>query len=85
MTSSKSKIASDAVFQQKMKDAIKYYAYTTAGSNAMNGITSDVELVYVRTWWQNAYTAATVCAGVLTAAFAVLYVLRLTKGRKEQK
>ena len=85
MTASKAKIAKDAVFQQKMKDAIKYYAYTIAGSNAMNGITSDVELVYVRTWWQNAYLAATICAGVLTALFAVLYVLRLVKAGKERK
>ncbi len=84
MTSNKSKIASDAVFQQKMKDAIKYYAYTVAGSNAMNGITSDMEVVYVRTWWQNLYLGATICAGVLTALFGVLYVLRVIKGRKEQ-
>lgn len=84
MTSNKNKIASDAVFQQKMKDAIKYYAYTTAGSNAMNGITSDVEMLYVRTWWQNAITAAEAVCGVLTAGFAVLYVLKAIKSRKEQ-
>ncbi len=84
MTASRSAIASDAVFQQKMKDAIKYYLYTTAGSNAMNGITSDVELVYVRTWWQNAVTGATVAAGILTALCAIFYIRALSRGRKEQ-
>jgi len=84
MTSNKSKITADAVFQQKMKDAIKYYAYTTAGSNAMNGVSSDVEILYVRTWWQNAITAAEVVAGVLTAGFAILYVLKVVQDRKEQ-
>ncbi len=85
MTANKSKIAADAEFLTKAKEAIKYYAYTTAGSNAMNGITSDIELVYVRTWWQNAITAATAVFGILTALFAVLYVMQLVKGGKEQK
>ena len=84
MTSNKAKIEKDAVFQQKMKDAIKYFVYATAGSNAMNGITSDVELVYVRTWWQNAVTGATIGFGVLTALFALLYIIALLKSRKEQ-
>lgn len=34
-----------------MKAGLKYYLYTTARSNAMNGITSDTETVYVKTWW----------------------------------
>ncbi len=85
MVSNKAKIAKDAVFQQKMKDGLKYYVYTTAGSNAMNGITSNVELVYVRTWWQNALTGATIAMGVLTAVCALFYVLKLVKSRKEKK
>ena len=84
MVSNRDKIAKDAVFQQKMKEGLKYYVYTTAGSNAMNGVTSNVEIVYVRTWWQNALTGATVAAGLLTAVLALFYVLRLTKSGKEQ-
>ena len=83
MTASKAKIQADAVFQQKMKDAIKYYAYTTAGSNAMNGITSNTELVYVTTWWQNLLKGATIGFGVLTALFACAYVVALIQRRKE--
>ena len=84
MTSNRAKIAKDAEFQQKMKQLIKYYAYTTAGSNAMNGITSDTELVYVRTWWQNALRYTTIGAGALTALLALLWLMSGRKGRKEQ-
>lgn len=85
MTANKSAIAADAVFQQKMKDAIKYYAYTTAGSNSMNGVTSDMEMIYVRTWWQNAISIAVIATGVLTAGLAVLYVLKAVKDRRREQ
>ena len=83
MTSNKDKIAKDSVFQQKMKTALKYYVYTTAGSNAMNGLTSDTEMVYVRTWWQNAILGATIAFGVLTALCALGFILSLVKRGKE--
>lgn len=85
MTASLNQIKKDAVFQQKMKDAIKTYAYTTAGSNAMNGITSSTELIYVKTWWQKAVLGAEIAFAVLTAVCAACYVLSLVKGKKEEK
>lgn len=72
MAERKAEIAADAVFQNDMKKAIKYYLYTFAGSNAMNGITNNTERVYVRTWWQNALNYTKIGLGVLAALCCVL-------------
>ena len=72
MESRRAEIMADTAFQQKMKDGIKHYLYTFAGSNAMNGITANTQRVYVRTWWQNAIRGAEIGLGILTALFAVL-------------
>lgn len=79
MADSKSEIRKDTDFQTKMKTSLKYYLYTTARSNAMNGITSDTETIYVRTWWQNTILGVEIGLGILTALFAILYVLGLRK------
>ena len=61
--------------------AIKYYLYTFAGSNAMNGITGNTERVYVRTWWQNALRASGIGLGVLAALCAILmFVTKRERG-----
>ena len=83
MASNKSAIEKDTEFQQKMQQALKYTFYTTVRSNAVNGITSNTELVYVRTLWQNAILGAEIGLGVLTAACAVMTVLSMTKSKKE--
>lgn len=81
MTSNKKLIASDESFQQHMKLGLKYCIYTTAQSNAMNGITSNTSTVYVRTWWQNVILGTEVGFGALTVGFAVLAVMA---GRKKK-
>lgn len=77
-------IQKDTSFQEKMKAGLKYYLYTTARSNAMNGITSDTETVYVKTWWQNTILGVEIGLGILTTVFGILYVLQLWKKKKEQ-
>ena len=72
MESRTAEILADTDFQQNMKDGLKYYLYTFAGSNAMNGITANTQRVYVRTWWQNALRYTEIGLGVLAALFAVL-------------
>lgn len=66
-------IKADQEFQKKMKAALKYYVYNTVAGNAMNGITSSTQYVYVLTWWQYAILAAQAVLAVLTLIFAVLY------------
>jgi len=77
--SNKKLILSDTVFQQKMQQILKYYCYTVANSNAMNGLDRNITFVTVRTWWQNALTGAQIAFGVLTVASLAMYALSLKK------
>lgn len=81
MSDSKSKIAKDTEFQEMMKYNLKYWMYTLAQSNAMNGISSTTEIVYVNTWYQNAVIAATAVFGVLTLVCAALGLLKRKKAQ----
>jgi len=82
MNASKSEIEKDGDFQAQMKRNIKYWAYNMAASNAMNGLTSTTEKVYVLTWYQKALYAGTAGLGALTALLAIVSLL---KRRKEKK
>ncbi len=66
---------------ERMQQALKYYCYTVANSNAMNGLDRNVTFVTVRTWWQNALTGAQIAFGVLTVASLAMYALSLQKKR----
>ena len=86
MENSKSLIEKDANFQKEMKQSIKYYVYNIAQSNAMNGISSTTEIVYVRTWVDNAILGAEICLGILTALFLVLSIRNdVLSGKKKAK
>ena len=80
-----SKVQADSAFQYEMQKALKHFLYTFAGSNAMNGISSDTKIVYVSTWWENALLAANITLGVLTAAALVGCALVSLKAKKEEK
>ena len=82
MANSRDAIAADETFQLAMKQGIKYFAYTFAASNAMNGITSNTTMVYVRTWYQNAILGAEIGFAVLTVAFAAIGVVTSQKKKK---
>lgn len=77
--SNKALILSDTAFQEKMQQALKYYCYTVANSNSMNGLDRNITFVTVRTWWQNALTGAQVAFGVLTIASLAMYALSFKK------
>ena len=83
MAASKSDIEKDVAFQQEMKKSIKYFLYQIVQSNAMNGINSTTEIVYTRTWYQNALLALSIATGVLTALFLALSFLK-KPGKKAQ-
>lgn len=84
MADSKDAIAEDTHFQEMMKYNIKFWIYQMIGSNAMNGLTSNTEIVYVTTWWQNALTACVVATGALTALCAAAYVVVNLKANKKE-
>ena len=72
-------VKSDAAFQHEMQEGLKHFLYVFAGSNAMNGLSPDSEVVRVRTWWENALTAANAAFGLLTVLF---FAGSLMAGRK---
>ena len=84
MEASKSEIEKDEYFQQQMKQGIKYYLYNIAQSNAMNGISSTTEIVYIRTWVDNAILGAEIGLGILTALCFLLAVINDIKSGKKK-
>lgn len=76
-------IQKDTVFQQELKDMLRYSLYTFVQSNTMNGVTSDTRVVPVTPWWEATLKGLDIGFGVLTALAVVLYVLPLLK-KKEQ-
>ena len=83
MANAKADIEKDVWFQEQMQQGIKYYLYNLAQSNAMNGISSTTEIVYIATWYENALKYATYALAALTALFLVLAVVGDLKSRKQ--
>ena len=83
MAASKSTIQKDMYFQENLRNNIKYFLYQIVQSNAMNGISSTTEIVPVRTWVDNALTAATIATAVLTVLFLILAILKSLKANKK--
>ena len=82
MAASKADIQKDIWFQEQMKKGIKYALFNIAQSNAMNGISSTTEIVYVKTWYENVLFGAIIGLSVLTALFLLLGVLADRKSKK---
>ncbi len=77
-------IQKDTVFQQELKQMLKYDLYTFVNSNAMNGITGDTRVVRVHPWWETALTAVNWGTGILTLAACAWYVVSAFS-KKEKK
>ncbi len=64
-----------------MKEATKHILYTTANSNAMNGVSANMQVVEVTTWWQILIIVLDVVFGIL-AAFSIFMFMRGIKKNK---
>ena len=84
MAASKTAIEKDVWFQEQMKEGIKYYLYNLAQSNAMNGISSTTEIVYVATWYERTLQIATWVLAALTALCLCMAIVTDLKSRKAQ-
>lgn len=73
-------VKDDPELTAALKQAMTWQAYALANSNAMDGYSSSTRLETVRTWYDNALTAAWICFAVLTVGSAFMYV----KSRKEE-
>lgn len=72
----------NAVLTSAMREASKRILYTVANSNAMNGVSENVQIVEVRAWWQTAILVLDVVFGVLAVGSAFMLV-RTTRQKKK--
>ena len=72
-------VSQDAVLMQDLKNVMKWQYYAIANSNAMDGLNETSKIVEVRTWYDNALTAAQVVFAVLTIAGIVMYIRNMKK------
>ena len=66
-----------------MKEATKHILYTVANSNAMNGVSANMQVIEIRPWWKNALVAADVAFGVLAAGSIFMLVKTVKKSKKD--
>ena len=66
-----------------MKAATKHILYTVANSNAMNGVSANMQVIEIRPWWKNALVAADVAFGVLAAGSIFMLVKTVKKSKKD--
>ena len=76
-------IRGDAKLMKEMREAIHTQLYNFANSAAMNGLTSDSEIVTVRTWYQNALLACVIVSSCLIGVSAVMLGISTFAARKE--
>lgn len=79
-----SSLLADTAFQHEMQQALRYYLYVFANSNAMNGISPDTTVVRVATWWEKALKGTDVALGVLSALTLVGYAVSAAKQKKSK-
>lgn len=74
--------SSDAAVATAMREATKHILYTVANSNAMNGISANMQVIEVRAWWQNAILGLQIGMAVITVLCGVKLILCIKKGKK---
>ncbi|MBQ9348261.1 MAG: fibronectin type III-like domain-contianing protein, partial [Oscillibacter sp.] len=72
MEASKSAIAKDTFFQEKMQYTLKTWLYALAQSNAVNGLSTTTKMVTVYPWWLMAQFIADGAFALLALLFVVL-------------
>lgn len=76
-------IEKDTAFQQEVQTAMKYFLYTIAGSNAMNGVQAGTSVEYVLTGWQMGLIGLNVVLGALTLGCLAMYGISIKKCKSE--
>lgn len=78
-------VAANADLATALRESAHRNLYIWANSNDANGYAANVEFVTVMPWWQKALIGADAVLGVLTLAFAVLYIVNEKKAKKEEQ
>lgn len=72
-------VSKDASMLQDLKNVMLWQNYALANSNAMDGISVSSRIVTVRTWYDNALTAAQIAFAILTLGALLMYIKSLMK------
>lgn len=72
----------EAELSNAMFTATKRILYTVANSNAMNGVSANMQVIEVHTWWQNAIIAMDVVIGALFVGSVFMLVRTIRKEKK---
>lgn len=75
-------VSQDATMMAALKQAMLWQNYALANSNAMDGMAASTTLVSVRTWYDNALTAAQLGFGILTVLCAAMYIKSASDRKK---
>lgn len=67
-------VSKDATMLQDLKNVMTWQNYAIANSNAMDGLSSSSTIVSVRTWYDNAITAAQIIFAILTLGTLFMYI-----------
>lgn len=67
-------VSKDATLMQDLKNAMLWQNYALANSNALDGFSSNTQIVSVRTWYDNLITGLQILFAVLTILAAAMYV-----------
>lgn len=76
-------VSADASMMQDLKNCMLWQNYALANSNAMDGLSETSYVAEIRTWYDNALTAAWILFAVLTLAAVAMYLKNAGKNRKE--
>lgn len=74
--------ANDAEVATAMREATKHILYTVANSNAMNGISANMQVIEVRAWWQNAILGIQIGLAAITVLCGIKLFLCIKKGKQ---
>ena len=77
-------IKADPVLLTQTREACHRLLYVFVNSAAMNGITTDSNIVYVTAWWQPTIIAVDVICILGAAASIVMYAISANKGKEEK-
>lgn len=80
-------LAKDVKLLEAVRESCHRILYTYVNSNAMNGVSSNSQVVSVTPWWKTALYTADAVIAVLALAGLIMYVIsfRKTETGRERK
>lgn len=77
-------IKADPVLLYATREACHRILFNFIHSNAVNGISSDAQIVLITPWWKTAFTAMWIVFGVSAVGTTALYLISANKKKEER-